>query len=236
MLAGSGSGDWPAWLERVDPAGNQQLTYPVGQGYEGGFLPTPDGSQIVIGTSKGLALMGNDGSAGKALPVPGGLTHCSPVRWWTSTVVLARCAPERFSSTNQLWRVPVDGGIPTPLTAINSGQEDDPGFGADLGDGIAWELPSGTFLQSAGACGTIFLSRLTPDGHTTRVQVPGITSSSVRVSGVSGDKLVLLAQVGCGGTTSLLTYDPAANTTDILLGPPVNGGGVTEVVLYPGKE
>ena len=58
--------------------------------------------------------------------------------------------------------MPVDGGTPTALTAVNSGQEDDPGFGGDIGDGIAWELPSGTFLQSAGACGTVFLSRSDP--------------------------------------------------------------------------
>jgi TolB protein len=38
--------------------------------------------------------------------------------------------------------------------------------------------------------------------------------------------------VGCSGTTSLLTYDPAANTSTVLLGPPVNGGGVTDTLLY----
>jgi hypothetical protein len=85
----------------------------------------------VLGSSKGLSRMGNDGAAGKALPVPGGLTHCSPVRWWSQTVVLARCSPERFSTTSQLWRVRVDGGAPTSLTAANSGQEDDPGFGGE---------------------------------------------------------------------------------------------------------
>jgi TolB protein len=44
---------------------------------------------------------------------------------------------------------------------------------------------------------------------------------------------VLLAKVGCGGTTSLLTYDPAANTSTVLLGPPLNGGGVSDALLYP---
>ena len=37
----------------------------------------------------------------------------------------------------QLWEVPLDGGAPTALTAVNSGQEDDPGFGGDIGDGVA---------------------------------------------------------------------------------------------------
>lgn len=232
MLAQSANADWPAWLERVDLSGNRELTYPVGNDYTGGFLFTPDGSQIVLGSSKGLSLMGNDGAAGKALPVPGELTHCSPVRWWNATVVLARCAPERFSSASQLWRVPVDGGAPTSLTAVNSGQEDDPGFGGDIGDVTAYELPSGTFLESEGACGSIFLSRLTPDGHTTRVDVPGI-ADSVWLKGVTGDKLVLVGKVGCGGGTSLVTYDPATDTTDVLLGPPINGGGVSEARFYP---
>jgi TolB protein len=150
-------------------------------------------------------------------------------------VVLARCTPEHFSSTTQLWQVPLDGGTPTALTAVNTGQAEDPGFTEDYGDVAAWQLPSGTFVQTLGACGTIHLARLTPDGYTTRVDVPGV-SESVQVVGASDDKLVLLAQLGCGGTDSLLTYDPAANTTDVLLGPPVNGGGVTETLLYPGRK
>ena len=129
--------------------------------------------------------------------------------------------------------MPIDGGAPTALTAVNSGQRATiQGSGNDCDNSIAWQLPSGTFLQSAGACGTAFLSRLTADGHTTQVNVPGV-SHSVFVAGVTGDKLVLQGQVGCGGTTSLLTYDPAANTSTVLLGPPVNGGGVTEALIYP---
>ena len=125
-------------------------------------------------------------------------------------------------------------GPSTPLTAVNPGNESDPGFGKDLGDTDAWQLPSGTFLQSMGACGSMFLSRLTPDMHTTKVTVPGV-DSSVRVTGATADKLVLQAKLGCGGGVSLLTYDPAANTTTALLGPPVNGGGVTDALLYPSQ-
>jgi hypothetical protein len=91
------------------------------------------------------------------------------------------------------------------------------------------------FLQSAGACGEAFLSRLTADGHTTRVNVPDV-SPTVHVAGVSGDKLVLQGQVSCGGTTSLLTYDPAVNTSAVLLGPGVNGGAVSQLLLYPGED
>jgi TolB protein len=58
----------------------------------------------------------------------------------------------------------------------------------------------------------------------------------VLVRGVSADKLVLQATMACGSGVSLLTYDPAANTTTVLLGPPVNGGGVTDAVPYPGQN
>jgi TolB protein len=232
-------GHYPAQptLQRVDLSGKEELTYPLGPEYKGGALPTPDGTQLVVGTTEGLALVGNDGTRGKELPVPGNLTACTPVRWWTSpTVVLAHCTDTaRFSHTGQLWQVPVDGTTPTALTAVNSGEGRDPGFSGDLGDTDAWQLPSGTFLQSIGGCGTVFLSRLTPDGHTTRVKVPGL-SDSVVVNGVSGDKLVLVAKAGCGPGTSLLTYDPAANTFTALLGPTVNGGSVTQAIVYPGRK
>jgi hypothetical protein len=235
VLIGKGHYGERASLERIDFTGKQELVYPVGDDYKGGAIPTPDGTQLVLGSNKGLALMGNNGTPGKTLPVPGKLSACSPVRWWTATVVLANCDdPVHFSSTGQLWQVPVDGTTPTALTAPNSGQHD-PGFGGDLGDVDAWQLPTGTYLQSVGACGTMFLSRLTPDGHTTRVNVPGV-SSSVLVNGVSGDKLVLVAKAGCGGGTSLLTYDPAANTYTTLLGPTVNGGSVAGAIVYPGKK
>jgi hypothetical protein len=236
LINGGRYRDEPGLLQRVDLAGKRELTYPVGKNYAGGVLPTSDGAQLVLGMSTGLALTGNNGAPGKELPVPGQLNTCSPVRWWSSTVVLARCRDAvRYSSAAQLWQVPIDGTAPTALTAVNSGQGDDPGFRGDYGDTVAWQLPSGTFLQSAGACGTMFVSRLTPDGHTTRVNIPGL-SSSVRVSGVSGDKLVLIAKAGCGGGTSMVAYDPAANTYTALLGPTINGGSVAEALVYPGRR
>jgi hypothetical protein len=238
-------GSKPGTLKRIDLTGNEQQSYPTDQlggagPFSGYFLRSPDGTQLVLGTANlgndvvprsdnSLVVISNDGKITRTLPSPMPNAQCSPSRWWTSTVILAHCSND---SGSQLWKMPVDGGTPTALTAVNSGQEDDPGFGGDIDDWVAYQLPSGTFLQSTGACGTIFLSRLTPDMHTTRVDVPGV-SDSIAVAGVTGDKLLLLAKVGCSGTTSLLTYDPAANTSTVLLGPPINGGGVTDARLYP---
>jgi hypothetical protein len=224
-------------LERVDLTGKRQLLFPTGHlgtagPYNGGYLESPDGTQLVLGTANGLVLMGNDGVVGRRLPVPGQLTDCRPVRWWTATVILTRCDASASSSTSQLWRVPLAGGDPVAETAVDTGQQDS-GFGNDLGDADAWQLPSGTFLQSQAGCGPGFLSRLTPDMHTTAVTVPGVTDSGhVSVIGATADTLVLRAHVGCGSGRSLLTYNPAANTTTVLLGPPVNGGGVQNAILY----
>ncbi len=220
---GLGSGS----LERVDLAGNHQLTYPVGPDFQG-YLSTPDGTRLVLGTGTGLALMGNDAVAGKALPIAG-QTECAPMRWWDtgSTIALARCGS---STKSQLWLVPIDGGTPTALTAPNDGHK-----GPDYGDLNAWQLPAGTYLQAAGACGVIYLAKLNADGTTSPVSVPEVKSGSVVVVGVNGGDLDLQARAGCGGGQSLIDYNPAAGTSTVLLGPPVNGGGVISAMPYPGQ-
>ncbi|MCV7347536.1 hypothetical protein H7J91_24025 [Mycolicibacterium rhodesiae] len=250
LVSTSFNGNEPGTLKRVDLKGNLQFTYPTadlgGAGQFGGdYAESPDGTQLVLGTANlgnevvprkdnSLVVMGNDGKVVRTLPAPMVSAMCGPIKWWSPGSVLIRCSSQHGSSS-QLWELPLDGSSPTPLTAVNSGQEDDPGFGGDIGDTDAWKLPSGTFLQSLGACGTVFLSKLTPDGHTTRVKVPGV-SDDVFVSGAANDRLLVRGQVGCSGTTSLVSYDPASNTSTVLLGPPVNGGGVSEALLYPTPE
>jgi TolB protein len=250
LVSKSFNGNEPGTLKRIDMSGHQQLAYPTddlgGAGrFSGDYLESPDGTQLVLGTANlgnevvprsdnSLVVMDNNGSIVRTLPVPIPKAYCAPVKWWKPTVFLAHCSAERFAG-EQLWEVPIDGGKPTALTAFNSAHGDDPGFEGNLGNWNAFELPTGVFLPTAGACGTTFVSRLTPDGHTTRVQIPG-ASGSVGLAGVSGDKLVVHAYVGCGGGTSLLTYDPVANTSTVLLGPPINGGGVSGGRLYPDEK
>ncbi|HZQ34192.1 MAG TPA: hypothetical protein VFB19_20975 [Mycobacterium sp.] len=221
-------------LTRVDLAGHHQLTYPtdkLGGRFNGSYLSTPDGTRLVLGTSAGLVLMGNDGKVGSPLSVPG--SNCRPLRWWdgkTGGTVLATC--DVNVSTMRLWLVPIGGGPATPLTAPNNGQDS-----PDLNDMNAWHLPAGTFVQAAGGCGSEFLAKLNANGTTTPVSVPEVNkNSSVRVIGVDGPALDLQAEVSCGPGQSLLRYDPAANTSTVLLGPPVNGGGVVATIPYPGQE
>jgi TolB protein len=228
VLLETSAGLGHASLERVDLAGNHQLTYPVGPDFMG-YLPTPDGMQLVLGAGSGLALMGNDGVAGKALPIAG-QEECAPMSWWdtASTIAVARC---RNSAGSQLWLVPTDGRAPTALTAPNKGDH-----GPDYGDMSAWQLPTGTYVQAQGACGVIFLAKLNGDGTTSKVSVPQVQSATVVVIGANGGDLELKSAVGCGGGQSLIDYNPAAGTSTVLLGPSVNGGGVITAVPYPGQK
>jgi TolB protein len=218
----------PGSLERVDLAGNHQMTYPVGQDFDG-YLSTPDGTQLVLGTASGLALMGNDGAPGKALPVAG-QKDCTPTRFWDadSTIAVTRCSG---SAGSQLWLVPIDGGTPTALTAPNNGQK-----GPDYGDLNAWQVPAGRYVQAAGACGVIFLAKVKGDGTTSKVSMPDVKSDSVVVLGVNGGDLDIKTRSGCGGGQALIDYNPAKGTSTVLLGPPVNGGGVINAVPYPGQQ
>ena len=248
LVSNSYNGDQPGTLTRIDAAGHVQMSYPTddlgGAGqFSGDYLAFPDGTQLVLSTANlgnevvsrsdnSLVIVGNDGSIKRTIPVPMSNATCAPVKWWTDDVLLAHCDIERGGG-EQLWTVPLNGGQPTALTAVNT-HDDAPGFEGNYGNWNAFETAGGTFLPTAGACGTSFVSKLTPGGHTERVHIPGV-SDSVGLAGVSGDNLVLVGQVGCGGGNSLVSYDPATNTSDVLLGAPVNGGGVEDVRLYPAE-
>jgi TolB protein len=232
---------WPsgpntlATLKRVDLAGNPQLTYPTDKlagKFSGMYLSTPDGTRLVLGTSAGLVLMGNDGKVGPTLSVPD-QTNCTPLRWWdgkAATTVLTKCEGPQY--VRRLWLVPVSGDTPTALTAPNDGQK-----GPDIEDMNAWKVPAGTFVQAAGGCGFVYLAKLNPDGTTTQVSVPDVDNNkSIDVVGVNGGNLDLHASAACGGGQLLVDYDPAANKSTVLLGAPLNGGGVDRVLPFPGQE
>lgn len=245
IVLSSTSHDQPSTLQRADLAGNVQLTYPTddlaGAGRFGGdYLETPDGTTLVLSTANrandevprtdnSFVLMGNDGTVGRVLPVPMPGAVCRTTRWLAPTDFVASCTAQN-SASSQLWKVPIDGSAPTALTAVNNAKNE-PGFEGDYGDVGLWQLPSGTFVQSLGACGVVFLSRVTADGHTQRVKVPG-AGNNIDVVGASGSSLVLKSTAGCSPSQALMAYDPAANTTRVLLGPTVNDGHVVDAMTF----
>ena len=215
-------------LERVDLTGKRELLYPtdkLGSPFGGSFLSTPDGTQLLLGTDAGVVVVGNDGTVVRTLSMPG-LVRCSPLRWWDDepgATALVHCGSD-LNDQPQLWLMPIDGGAPTALTAPYTG-------GADLN---AWKVPAGTFVQTASQCGDLVFEKLNADGTTSRVTVPDIDAKkSIEVIGVSSDDLILRGFHSCAAGMALIDYNPAANTSTVLLGPPLNGGSVVNAVIFP---
>ncbi|MGH3209273.1 MAG: hypothetical protein ACRDNO_16075 [Trebonia sp.] len=159
---------------------------------------SPDGTKLAVQALGGLLLVSNAGGAPRELPVPGAgaKSTCAPVRWWNATTVLASCG--------RLWLVPASGARPSALTPVRNPAKPP----HDYGDLDAWQLPSGLYLQSAGACGTLELNRQAANGSITGVTVPGMTDSPVVVTAYGARLLV--GQLGCDGSGGQLAwYNPA---------------------------
>lgn len=215
-----------ATTKRFDPSGSFQLSYPtrfpvVGDTTEG-FLESPDGTDIVLAATKGIVTVDNSGGHPHELPIRGADDSCKPLRWWDQATVLASCG-----TTARLWLVNTTGAAPTALTAPLSGS------GQDLGDLDAWKVGGTTYVQDAGACGYQYLAKLGSNGVTSPVAVPGVQDGdSVFVKGAHGSQLALVSAFSCGEAKSLVWFDPSTNKVTPLLGAPVNGGSVSDAVLF----
>jgi TolB protein len=214
-------------LARYSLGGDLQLTYPtafsqVGT-FEGTFLLSPDGTRLLMAARTGIAVVSNSGTVLSQIPVPG-TTDCRLTRWWAPTVALGSCIST--TGADRLWEIPTSGAAPTALTAKP--------VPPDAGDLNAWQTPSGVYLQDAGGCGSVYLAKLQADSTTSPVTVPNVNSAdSVDVLGTNGGLIGLQATFSCGPGISALWFDPVADTTTVVLGPPVNGGSVTGAILYP---
>jgi len=217
-------------LVRTSWTGAVQLSYPTTYPGLGSlttfFLSMLDGTQLVVGTSAGMALIDNNGTFVRAIGPAG--RACTPTRWWDPADFVASCQPPTTgaSAESSLWLVPVSGGPATQLTNP---------VAPDYGDSNGWQVGSNVYVQASGACGTEFLALRDPDGTTSKVNVPGATDS-VEVIGAHQSQLSLLAQMACGSGESLFWFDPATETETPLLGPQVNGGGVLAALPYPGLQ
>jgi TolB protein len=143
--------------------------------------------------------------------------------------LLVSCLPGE-TSTSQLWLVPTSGATPTALTAS-------PPAPPDLGDGDAWQLPSGTYVQAAGACGYTYVARIQPNGLTTPVEIPGVPSGeSTIILGAQGDRLAIRNSPGspqtCAHGPALMWFAPATNSVTPLLGGAVDGGYALAAVMF----
>ena len=204
-----------------------RLLQPLGSG---GALYTPSGAEFAAGARHGIKLVSNHGSLIRQLPVPGTSANtCSPVRWWNSGTVLASCQPSG-TGPQLLWLVPVSGARPKALTRPH-----DPRTTGDFGDLDAWRLPSGLYLQAAGACGVLHIYRQARNGSI-KLVIPPHTTDDNRVLTARGSRLLVQAPTDCVGSVSLLWYNPATQAEQWLIRPPAHVIGVTVAVPFYSRQ
>ncbi len=209
-------------LQRFSLSGAIEATYPAAFSrlgrFTGGFLPSPDGTRMVLGAGHGLAIATNAGVVVRQLALHAE-SWCLPQRWWSPGVVLASCG-----SASRLFLFSVAGGPPVAIDRVP--------VAPDAGDLSAWRLGSAVYVQVASACGYEYLAKL--DGKVpVRVKVPKVPlDHTVYVIGVAGSRLALQASVACNPGASLLWYSPSKASSTIVLGPPVTSGTVDTAELF----
>ena len=186
-------------------------------------ISTPNGGAFAISAPTGLRLVTSAGATLRNLVVPAAL-GCAPVRWWTTGTALASCVTASGGQEYlHLFLVPIDGARPAELTPFRKSSY-------DLGDLDAWRLPSGLYLQSAGACGTLEVNKQAASGSVAPVPVPGTSSPSYLVVTAAGPRLLIETQ-GCTGRGQLLWLNPATGAETWLF-----ASGTTGAVPFPGPQ
>jgi hypothetical protein len=203
-----------------------------------GALSSPDGDTAVWGiVGDEMQLVDNAGGLIRRLHVPqsGTPPSCTPIRWWNSFSVLASCTAAAQPGATRLWLVPTDGTAPTPLT-LASGS----GSGAGFYTG-AWRAAGGVYVTatSSAQCpsapsgpGGLGVLRLTAAGTAAAVSVPGSTGYRNGILGSDGPRLLVLAETGCPGSSSLMWFNPSSGQATPLLTAPSGAAGVVAAVAY----
>ena len=191
-----------------------------------------NGATLAVSGAKGLELVSNGGGVIRKLPVPGtnAALGCNPSRWWNATTVLAECLGTGVYSVPRLWLVPTDGKRPVALTPQRGSK------GPDLGDVGGWQLSSGLYVQGLTGCGTMAIFKQAANGSIKVVNVPGASGNNNQIVTALGARLLVHAQTGCPGSSSLLWFNPATRAEQWLLRTPAKDAGVIGVVAYNSTE
>jgi len=203
-------------------------------------LSSPDGDTDVWGIAGDeMQVLSNLGGHARRLHVPDSGTppSCVPISWWNADEVLATCGVTNGATPGEtrLWLVPTEGGRPSPVTQPGGG-------GSGAGDNIgAWTaggisyVNSTSFSQCPGAPsgpGGLGIEQASQAGSGSALTLSGTTNNHNAIVAGVGDRLLVLAQTSCPGTSSLLWYQPASGTTQPLLTEPSGQVGVVAAVPY----
>jgi hypothetical protein len=182
-----------------------------------------NGAALAVSGANGLELVSNGGRLIRSLPVPGTdpTSGCSPVRWWSPTMVLAQCG--------RLWLVPTSGKRPVAEIPEPDGP------GVYFGDGDAWQLPSGLYVQAIGRCSVPLIFQQAANGPLTPVAPPNIAGATNEILAALGPQL-LIETSDCGSDTSLLWFNPATQAEQWLLRAPDGSDGVIDALAYGSSE
>jgi hypothetical protein len=217
------------WLERYSLSGVPQLRYPrsfprVGA-WTGQWLESPDGVDVIMGASHGLAIVGNNGVLIATLPIAGA-SGCMPVANWGPSIFLASCEPNRNQNL-LLYEFSGYWSEPRQLTAPPPPDNDG---GLNYGYLGAWRAGNQVMVNVVPSCGPPHLGEL--HGHHVSLLEPLKTAAVVGTTRTS----LALEEVGgecVGGSISISWYHPSTNTSDQVVGPSMIGGWVTGALGYP---
>jgi len=220
----TGTAGGKATVARYTQAGKLVKALVTEQAYSISAVYSANGVELAVSSANGLELVSNAGGVLRKLPVPGIATStgCAPERWWNASTILATCYAKN-SYAPQLWLVPASGAKPSALTPVRKS-----GSG-DYGDVNAWQLSSGLYLQSLGACGTFEINKQAKNGSITPVTVPGTVNSPFVVTASSSRLLVETG--GCAGGGQLVWFNPGTRAGQWLF-----KTGVREAIAYNNEE
>ncbi len=219
-------GNQPGRLERIGTDGSHQQYYPGSASQLGDLdgrfaLYTPDGSRFVIGGQRGLAVFSNGGALLRQISNTPGTQNCTVGHWWSDREVLVACSTMSGVSTSSenVFRVPIDGGPATPLTFARP---------PDYGFYNAWKFSGGILAQRATSCGPGALATIAADGSARPLdfRLPTGVTGQASVVGVYQDRATLATGL-CGQPgRSLISLDLRTRATSTLLGGGLNRGTV----------
>ena len=231
-------------LERYTLAGTHAATIgtlprPAGATdvLQGNALSSPLGTTAVWGVSgHEMQLVSNAGGLIRRLRVPAGTPpSCTPISWWTGQTVLAYCNVAGAPEAGRLWLVPAGGSAPAALTGVS-------GSPSGVGDlSGAWQAGGSTYItattsaqcqSAASGPGGQQILQLRGGGES-KVSIPGSTNNHASVVAGVGQRLLVLAQTSCPGTSSLIWLNVSTGTARTVLTAPAAGEvGVVDAVPY----